>query len=543
MIRPIQSVWAFMHRSGAGLAPGAAALWRGRLAGLGVLIGLLSGCASLPTDVQRPVSHALAQPGATPLGQLVSQRRPEAVRPDVSGFALIASSRDAFATRLALTQQATRTLDIQYYAIHADPSAAELLRAVRTAAGRGVRVRILLDDFNSAGHNALVMRMASVPGVQMRMFNPLPGDRGLGMLRALGSLHDFQRIQHRMHNKLFIADNAWGVTGGRNLGDAYFGIASGSNFVDLDVLAAGPVVQDMSASFDRYWNNPLAYPVETLITPEELARLGATTQPDASDLPAPGNTPPPPPPMDLVALRLVWAPAVLRADSPFKLVPGHDEQSDPSVVGDMLGLMQRALNEVLIVSPYFVPGADMIEQFARMLQRGVRVLVFTNSLASTDALLAQVGYARHRKQMLHLGVELYEMRALEPARLTRAVLGSAAGGSSGRGSRASLHAKLVIVDERVISVGSMNLDQRSLLQNSEVALVIHSPELARQAAERLRAGLAVGAWRVVLTPEGRLRWLAPPGADFSDSDHEPDTSVWLRLLADLLSPLAPDEML
>ena len=135
------------------------------------------------------------------------------------------------------------------------------------------------------------------------------------------------------------------------------------------------------------------------------------------------------------------------------------------------------------------------------------------------------------------------MRALEPARLTRAVLGSAAGGSIGADSRASLHAKLVIVDERVISVGSMNLDQRSLLQNSEVALVIHSPELAHQAAERLRAALASGAWRVELTAEGRLRWRAPPGADFSDADHEPDTSIWLRLLADLLSPLAPDEML
>ena len=536
-------MWAFLDRPAAGFARGAAATWRARLAALGVLVGLLSGCASLPTDVQRPVSHALDQPGATPLGQLVDQRRPEAVRPQVSGFALIASARDAFAARLALTQQATRTLDIQYYAIHADPSAAELLRTVRAAARRGVRVRILLDDFNSAGHNALVMRMASVPGVQMRMFNPLPGDRGLGMLRALGSLHDFQRIQHRMHNKLFIADNAWGVTGGRNLGDAYFGIASGSNFIDLDVLAAGPVVQAMSASFDRYWNNPLAYPVDALITPEELARLGATTRADASDLPAAGSTPAPPPPTDLAALRLVWAPAVLRADSPFKLVPGHDEQGGPSVVGDMLSLLQQARNEALIVSPYFVPGTDMTEQFARMLRRGVRVLVFTNSLASTDALLAQVGYAHHRKQLLHLGVELYEMRALEPARLTRAVLGSAAGGSIGADSRASLHAKLVIVDERVISVGSMNLDQRSLLQNSEVALVIHSPELAHQAAERLRAALASGAWRVELTAEGRLRWRAPPGAYFSDADHEPDTSIWLRLLADLLSPLAPDEML
>ena len=263
---------------------------------------MLLSSAGLQTMAGRVQLRWDTESTATPLGQLVDQRRPEAVRPQVSGFALIASARDAFAARLALTQQATRTLDIQYYAIHADPSAAELLRTVRAAARRGVRVRILLDDFNSAGHNALVMRMASVPGVQMRMFNPLPGDRGLGMLRALGSLHDFQRIQHRMHNKLFIADNAWGITGGRNLGDAYFGTADGSNFVDMDVLAVGEAVRDMSTSFDQYWNNPLAYPVQSLITPQELRRLRdvSTTpeQPPQADhgaAPGPAQAPAAPP--------------------------------------------------------------------------------------------------------------------------------------------------------------------------------------------------------------------------------------------------------
>ena len=152
---------------------------------------------------------------------------------------------------------------------------------LRDAARRGVRVRILLDDFNSTGRNALVMGMAFVPNVEMRMFNPLPGARGAGALRALASLYDLRRIQHRMHNKLFIADNAWGIVGGRNLGDAYFGTADGSNFIDMDVLAVGPVVQAMSASFDRYWNNPLAYPVQSLITPDELRNLRDTTRPAA----------------------------------------------------------------------------------------------------------------------------------------------------------------------------------------------------------------------------------------------------------------------
>ena len=530
--------WVCPALAGAPLAS-FAALAR-RLLALTVLALVLGGCASLPTDVVRPPSQALAQPQATALGQLLDHKRPPDVPSAQSGFALLASADAGFSGRMALAQQASQTLDIQYYTIHADPSATALLRAVAAAARRGVRVRILLDDFNSVGRDALVMGMAQVPGVQMRMFNPLPGDRGVGILRSLASLHDFARIQHRMHNKLFIADNAWGIVGGRNLGDAYFGTALSSNFIDLDVLAAGPVVQAMSSSFDRYWNSSLAYPVDSLITSSEVAQLRqrALSEAPPASAPRPNGALPP---TDLAALPLVWAPAVLRVDRPSKLVPGHADQRDgPSVVSDMLALLQTAHQEALIVSPYFVPGPDMLAQFAAMIGRGVRVRVQTNSLASTDALLAHVGYARHRKQLLREGVELYEMRALQGARVIRSVLGS---GSGSGGSRASLHAKLVIVDDRVISIGSMNLDQRSLLQNTEVALVIHSPELAGQVARQVRAVLGIGAWQVVLTPSGDLRWLAPPGADFKDADHEPDTSIWLRLLVDLLGPLAPDEML
>jgi len=498
---------------------------------------LLAGCASLPSEVERPVSTALAAPQATALGQLAASRRPAGARAGESGFALVDSADRAYASRLALTQRAGRTLDIQYYAIHADASTRELLRAVRAAAARGVRVRILLDDFNSTGQDALVMGMAFLPGVEMRMFNPLPGARGAGALRALGSLHDFQRIQHRMHNKLFIADNAWGITGGRNLGDAYFGTADGANFIDLDVLAVGPVVPAMSASFDRYWNSPLAYPVQALISPDELRRLRETT---ATPLPAPApGAAPLPPALDLAALPLAWAPAALLADEPAKLVPElNDEHTDDTVVDGMLSLLRPARRDVLIVSPYFVPGPRLERLFAELTARGVRVRVLTNSLASNDAPLAHAGYARHREALIRAGVGLYEMRATQDARLGRTMFGSGHGGS-----QASLHAKLVIVDGRVISIGSMNLDWRSKLQNTEVALVIRSSALARQAAAEVEEALADGAWRVELTPEGRLLWRAPPGAGFGDADSEPDAGLGLRLLLNILGPLAPDEML
>ena len=543
-------------------SPARRAWSKGWLAGPVCLLMVLTGCGSLPKDVERPESHALAQPASTPLGELAAARRPAAARPDDAGFALIGSPNEAFSSRLALTQRATRALDIQYYAIHADASTRDLLLAVRDAARRGVRVRILLDDFNSTGRNALVMGMAFVPNVEMRMFNPLPGGRGAGALRALGSLGDFQRIQHRMHNKLYIADNAWGITGGRNLGDAYFGTADGSNFIDMDVLAVGPVVRDMSASFDQYWNNPLAYPVQSLITPQELRQLrdvtvpgaqaraqpasAAASSPGGAASAAPGSPGAPTPaanampsPSDLDQLPLIWAPAVLLVDKPFKLVPElNDEHTDDTVVDGMLQLMQRARRDALIVSPYFVPGPDMMKVFAAMRARNVRVRVLTNSLASNDAPLAHVGYARYREQLIRLGVELYEMRAEQGVKLDRTMFGSGEGGS-----KASLHSKVFIIDGRVISIGSMNLDLRSKLQNTEVALVVRSAALSREATAKIDDTLEDSAWRMELTPEGQLRWRAPAGASFGDAQSEPDASLGLRMMLKLLGPLAPDELL
>lgn len=525
---------------------------------------LLGGCASLPTDVARPVSSALAPAEATTtaLGKLVAARRPAGVGAAMSGYALVDSPNMAYASRLALAGQAERTLDIQYYAIQADPSVARLLRQVRAAAARGVRVRILLDDFNSTGKNALVMGMAFVPNVEMRMFNPLAGARGSAALRTLGALGEFERIQHRMHNKLFLADNAWGMAGGRNLGDAYFGTADGSNFVDMDVLAAGPVVAKMSASFDQYWNNPLAYPVQSLISREELRTLreslaatpatpatsatsatpatGATPG-DAQAVPAPAaaSAPAPADPLDLAGVPLVWAPGALVVDQPSKLVPEqNDANTEDTVVSGMLSLLRGTRRDALIVSPYFVPGPQMMAVFADLRRRGVRVRVLTNSLASNDAPLAHVGYARHREALLRLGLELYEMRAQQSRRIDRTVFGSGNGGS-----KASLHAKMLVLDGRILSIGSMNLDLRSHLQNTEVALVLRSAALSRQASARIDSVLGSSAWRLALASDGRLRWRAPPGADFGDADSEPDASWGLRTILRILGPLAPDELL
>ncbi|MCI5070363.1 phospholipase D family protein [Acidovorax sp.] len=615
-----------------------------------VIASVVSGCTGLPTGVDRPVSSALASPDETPLGQLVQAQRAAAGARHLSGFLLLSGPQAAYGSRLALVESAQKTLDLQYYAIHADASTERLLLGVVAAAQRGVRVRVLLDDFHSAGRDAQVMRLAFVPNIEMRMFNPLTGARGSTLGRMFSALGDFSRVQQRMHNKLFIADNAMGVTGGRNLGDAYFGSAESGNFVDLDVLAAGPVVQELSRSFDSYWNNERAYPVQSLVTREELdrmrsrARTAGEAQRGRVDAPsspqAPDDSPPKEPgtppqdapasqrariwdqrPMDLTQATFTWAPAAVLVDKPAKIPPDStssavlpekppakasplaitsrggsapprlpsgatarppsppsgpspaaapdapgtvapppnyrpdaqtlDAQTD-TVVDGLLQLMGKARRELLIVSPYFVPGPDMKQAFADATSRGVRVRVLTNSLASNDAPIAHAGYARHRPDLLGMGVELYEMRSELPSGL-RGALGSSGstggeGGSGGLGSgsmgssRSMLHSKLLIVDGRLLVVGSMNLDIRSQRQNTEIALLIRSTDLSRRATEQIETALREAAWKVQRTESG-LVWQAPEGSGLPNSTTEPDASVPLRLMLQLLGPLAPDHLL
>lgn len=573
----------------------------------------LTGCGGLPQGVDRHVTKALDSPQNTPLGQLIQQQRSEAGSKQTSAFTLLSGAQAAYGARLALVEGAQQTLDLQYYAIHADESTQRLLRGVVEAARRGVRVRVLLDDFHSTGANAQVMRLAFVPGIEMRMFNPLAGARSSALGRAYTLLTDFQRAQQRMHNKLFIADNAMGVIGGRNLGDAYFDADSASNFVDLDVLAAGPVVGDLSHSFDSYWNNQRAYPVQSLISLKELKQLRERFADDDDQAQEDDPTPAVPPketkaddqtaeqrriiwdqqPMDLRKARWTWASAAVLVDEPAKIPLDRDDgpssitsagrdaaaQASPaphspqakpagtlpmgqpagtlrqaarpvleadSVVDGLLALVRKTRRDLLVVSPYFVPGPDMMEAFRGARQRGVRVRILTNSLASNDAPLAHAGYARHRKALLEMGVELYEMRST--AASVRSAFGSGStggGGPSGStgASRAMLHSKLLVVDGHLVAVGSMNLDLRSQLQNTEIALLIASREFGRLATQSIDEGLQDGSWRVELDKDGELVWRASEDSERGDEHSEPDASWGLRLMLKLIGPLAPDHLL
>jgi len=511
-----------------------------------------TGCASLPNEVQRPVSKALANPMQTRLGQLVQSRAAQAGTRNDSGFALVGNAELAFTSRMALIQAAQKTLDIQYYAIFADDTTERLFDALREAAGRGVRIRILLDDFNTSGKNAQVLKLAFEKNFELRLFNPLPGGRGSMVLRIVSNLKDVARMQRRMHNKIFVADNAVAITGGRNLGETYFGQGKGTNFVDIDVLAAGRIARDLSRSFDQYWNNPLAYPVQSLMSAKEIealkpepaadkprtlsGKLQAATADQARDA-LPDST-------DLSLLNWTWAPSVLLVDQPSKIAADADDvaEAQETAVDGLLQLMSQAKTDLLIVSPYFVPGELMMKQFSDLRRRNVRVRVLTNSLASNDAPAAHVGYARYREALLDMGIELYEMRAEQEETVRSFGSGVGLTGGSKNGSRASLHAKVVVMDGRLLVVGSMNLDLRSKLQNSEVAIVIRNRALSQETTRMIEPALANGAYRVERV-DGQLVWRAPQGSGLKDSTTEPDASLTFKLLLKLFGPLAPDEML
>lgn len=431
-----------------------------------VAVALCAACASLPPPPAKPVTHAWPQPEATELGTLAAAAAPY---PRLSGLRLLASGEDALATLAALADHAQRTLDLQYYLMHDDASTRALLRHVHDAAERGVRVRVLLDDLNTAWADDALICLTRHPKIELRLYNPFPAGRGSTLTRILASIRDVRRINQRMHNKLFVADNAIAVTGGRNLGDAYFVQSPASNFIDLDVIAAGPVVRDLSTSFDRFWNSDLAWPLHALVT-KDPDYTGPVTGPLV-------------PPADPVPARAT----VAIPDSAFA------RELDA-------GRLQLA----------WVPAAVLARELRA---RGVQLRVLTNSLAATDAPIVHVGYARYRHDLLEAGAQLHELRnQLGTPRSRFGTFGS---------SLASLHAKALVIDRRLLLIGSMNMDPRSARLNTEIALVMRSPALA----------------------DGRLRWVGQaPGAPTVEGS-EPDASMGLQFLLMLLSPFAPDELL
>ena len=497
------------------------------------LVVLIAGCASLPPPGERAPSRALEDTGGTLLGRMVAAAGPRAE----AGIHALPDPHDAFVARMALAAVAERSLDLQYYIWHGDVSGTLLYEAALRAAERGVRVRLLLDDNNTAGLDPLLAALDAHPNIEVRLYNPF-AHRGA---RALDFIADFDRVNRRMHNKAFIADNQAAIVGGRNVGDEYFAAGEGKVFADLDVLAVGPVVREVSGSFDRYWNSASAYPAGALLGAGSMdaATLEATFAEARARPEARGY---------LEALRdsalargiaersvrFDWVPARVLVDDPAKTLG-----EAPDSVLLLSGLMRaigRPRQSFDLVSPYFVPGKAGARALTDLARGGVRVRVLTNSLAATDVAPVHAGYAKRREALLEAGVRLYELKPTADA--VRVDGARRQAGHSG----ASLHAKTFAVDGEHLFVGSFNFDPRSARLNTELGLLIDSRELAGRLAAAFERDIPGDAYEVRLSPAGGLEWIDRPRAGPERVyDTEPGTGALQRGWVDFLEwlPIEP----
>jgi cardiolipin synthase C len=495
---------------------------------LAALALLMSGCVGLPRHVEKSRSAALPNPETTTLGRLVTSAESNK---NLSGIRLLSSGEEALADLIALADHAEHTLDIQYYIIDQDQSGRTLLHHVRLAAERGVRVRILVDDLNTAGEDRRFLHLGEHANVEVRVFNPFPGGRFATWTRFLASATDIRRINHRMHNKLFVADNALAITGGRNIGDQYFTRDEHNNFIDLDVVAAGAIVPELSASFDAFWNSKFAYPIASVAKPvddEPSSPPLIDTGTAASANWLRGE-------LDAGKLQLTWVPATVLADGPAKIASETSPDEEVTIANDLSALMRSAKQELIVISPYFVPGKEGMAMFAALVAQGVHIRILTNSLASTDSPLVHNGYSRYRVQLLKLGIELSEVRPRLGQKRARF--------HPFRSAHASLHAKAVVIDQKTVFIGSMNMDARSAHTNSELGLVMRSPEIARQVTSLLDDISADGSYKLELIDGKKIQWSSGEQGAEKTWTTDPETTRMQRFLLKACSPFAPEELL
>jgi putative cardiolipin synthase len=505
-----------------------------------MLAGLLGGCATtLPSLAGRTATTAVTDTAETRLGRALAAG--VAAHPGETGIHPLLKPRDAFATRVMLARAAERSLDVQYYIWHGDPVGYLLFEALWQAAERGVRVRLLLDDNNTGGLDSTLAALDAHPNIELRLYNPFVQRDA----RMLGYLTDFARLNRRMHNKSFTADNQLTVVGGRNIGNEYFGVGDGVVFADLDVVAVGAVVAEVSKAFDLYWNSPSAYPAATLLGPggpqaaADLVARFAATRADPQSVAYVDAVRATAVVRDVLDRKLAfeWATAQLVLDDPAKTLDTQ-ARTDILLFPDLMQAMGRPQRTLDLVSPYLVPGDEGTAALVALAGRGVTVRILTNSLAASDVSAVHAGYAKRRLDLLRSGVQLYELKPTA----AQAVPDDRAG--VGKSSSSGLHAKTFAVDRSRIFVGSFNFDQRSARLNTEMGLVIDSPLLARGLAEAFDTTVPWTAYAVRLAPDGlSLQWIERTAAGETVHDTEPGTSLMLRMGVGVLSVLPIDWLL
>ncbi|HEY9118102.1 MAG TPA: phospholipase D family protein [Marinobacter sp.] len=458
-----------------------------------------------------------------------------------SGFYLLNSGQDAFLSRAALVESAEQSIDAQYYIWSNDVSGRYLAGRLLLAADRGVRVRLLLDDFNAESIGELFAALDTHPGIHIRIFNPARSRSGWG--RWVSFLMNFDRVNRRMHNKTFVVDGAAGIVGGRNIGDEYFGFAEKRYFRDRDVLAIGPVVDGMTENFQAYWNNRWAYPVSDLYPEvpseadvaealEELRRQ-ARTQADIP-VPAPAGRVQGRSALTELLGQLTVAHGNLVFDLPFETMeePAETPKRSARVLQQ---LVQATDQEILIESAYLILAEEQLKLLDVGERESLRVAALTNSLATNDLVTNHAGYARWRGYMLEQGIRIYELKP--DAEACQQWLETDGFCSSGQ---VSLHSKSVVFDRSTLVVGSFNVNLRSIYLNGETVLIIHSPELAERVARDIQSVMEPeNSWEVTLDENGETQWRSAE----ETYESEPAVGWWRRAQSRFLSWLPIEKYL
>ena len=509
------------------------------------LLAILCACGSLPTLQKRAPTNAGVASSSTVLAKIVMASTPPG---EHSGFRLMPLGVYSLDARVQLARRAQQSLAVQYYEFEDDGAGRLLMRALREAAGRGVQVRVLVDDMHTATSQQPLLALSQTPNVEVRLYNPFCCGRSGVFSRFAASPLEISRLNRRMHNKLFVADGVMAVIGGRNIADEYFLLSEVQNFIDIDALVVGRVVPELEAVFDSFWNSDEVWPIAEIVkgeggrrpTGEDFDHWTDVSVPEphivlpSSDLLGYG---PISEEFDDGRIGLVWGEAHAVADPPSKAhAMSAEEALSTSVTMKVWRLIRDAVSEVALTSPYLVPGERGMEIIDDLTRQRVRVTLLTNSLAANDVPLVHTAYARYRRPLLTRGVELYE---LSPGRTNASLRFGVFGRSLGR-----LHAKLLTIDRRLVFIGSMNLDPRSATQNTEIGVLVNSEELAREVLRVIDVSKAQNSYRLRLdATTGRLQWLTGEGEKQVILDTEPETGFFQRLFIPLVGPFIPESLL
>ncbi len=480
-----------------------------------LVMNMLSGCAARLKPADLPIEQSVLSAEA-PLWSALA-----AIRPG-DWFQLQNTGEQAIAWRLRAIDSAVESIALQSFIWKDDRTGSRILGRVLAAADRGVDVRILLDDSFLAGEDVLASAVNRHPNIEYRVYNPLVNRKGGMAVRELANIASFHRIDRRMHNKLLVVDDRVAIIGGRNMADEYYGYHEQHNFRDMEVLLGGPFVTTLGNAFDEYWNNHWSIPIDRITEQpahdRDLADLRISLAATAdSGLPESETD-----------LQREWEREVrgaaegtarLLIDTTPVASPGKGGEEAVQLAGQFVRELDSVEKEAILVTAYFIPTPDVIDSMERLAQRGVQLIVLTNSLNSNNHVTAHSAYQHHRREVLRIGAKLFETRADAKDRdryMQQPVADRILG----------LHAKLAVLDHERLFIGSANLDPRSLRVNSEIGIVIESRELNRRLRKHLTLDFSErNAWQVESTAEGRMFWVSDNGR----SEIQPASSFFLRL--------------